>query len=79
MLCRDGRGRLGIKISGNPSGIYVETVDRAVVRCEAGELRQGDRILAVAGRSVEHLSYHTALDTIRSAGPTIQFTVSQLR
>jgi hypothetical protein len=53
-------GRLGVKISHTPSGIYVDSVEpnieeKGVFCKEVGRLGRGDRLLAVNGRSIEHL------------------------
>jgi hypothetical protein len=51
-------GRLGVKISHTPSGIYVDTVeaDTAAGTATRGpRLCRGDRLLAVNGRSIEQL------------------------
>jgi hypothetical protein len=56
-------GRLGVKISHTPSGIYVDSVEpggddeerRGVFCKEVGRLGRGDRLLAVNGLSIEHL------------------------
>ena len=76
---KDALGRLGIKISGTPSGIYIDCVDAGVARVVAGRVKRGDRIIAVNNRSLEHVSYCAALDIIRAAGARIEFLVSQLR
>ena len=76
---KDSLGRLGIKISGTPSGIYVDKIDEDVARIVMGHMKLGDRIIAVNNRSLENVNYYTALDIIRSSGHTINFLVSQLR
>jgi hypothetical protein len=61
-------GRLGVKISHTPSGIYVDSVEpdieeRGGVFCkEVGRLGRGDRLLAVNGRSIEHLGMTSQIE-----------------
>ena len=76
---KDEDGRLGIKISGTPSGIYIDNIDLGVARVKHGNLKVGDRIIAVNNRSLENVNYYTALDIIRAAGDKIDFLVSQVR
>ena len=78
-LEKDSVGRLGIKISGTPSGIYIDNIDKRVARIVQGNMMAGDRIIAVNNRSLENVNYYIALDIIRSAGDKIEFLVSQLR
>ena len=35
---RDGQGRLGVKIGGYPSGVYVDRIDWGVARVVSGSL-----------------------------------------
>ena len=77
-LTKDNHGRLGIKITGTPSGIYVESIDVAVAQV-AGQLNCGDRLVAVNGRSLENVSYHAALDLIRASKNPVSLLVSQIR
>ena len=79
LMVKDSLGRLGIKISGTPSGIYVDNIDTSIANIEVGELTVGDRIIAVNNRSLENVNYYSALDIIRSSGDRIQFLVSQMR
>lgn len=56
----DATGRLGVKISHTPSGIYVDSVDKLPQQQQLDKQQQqllcrGDRLLAVNGRSIEHL------------------------
>ena len=76
---KDEEGRLGIKISGTPSGIYIDNIDRGVATLRHGNLKVGDRIIAVNNRSLENVNYYTALDIIRAAGEKIEFLVSQVK
>ena len=76
---KDQLGRLGIKISGTPSGIYIDNIDASVARFVHGNMRKGDRIIAVNNRSLENVNYYSALDIIRSSGDKIDFLASQLR
>jgi hypothetical protein len=61
-------GRLGVKISHTPSGIYVDSVEhgdyeeRGVLCKEVGRLGRGDRLLAVNGRSIEHLGMTSQIE-----------------
>ena len=67
---KDPMGRLGIKISGTPSGIYIDNIDARVARIVSGHMMVGDRIIAVNKRSLEN--YYIALAII-SAGDKIDF------
>jgi len=71
-------GRLGLKITGTPAGIFVDAVD-ATARVMEGQLRPGDRLVAVDGRSLENVPYGGALDLIRRAGDVVNFLVSQVK
>jgi len=77
-LSKDPRGRLGIKITGTPSGIYVESIDESVAQIQ-GELLCGDRLVAVNGRSLENVNYCSALDLIRASKNPVSLLVSQIR
>ncbi len=61
-------GRLGVKISHTPSGIYVDSVEpgsdeeKGVFCKEVGRLGRGDRLLAVNGRSIEHLGMTSQIE-----------------
>lgn len=76
-LTKDASGRLGLKITGTPGGIYIEEIDAAVARVD-GCLKLGDRIVAINGRSLENVAYSGALDLIRRSGDTVHFLVSQM-
>ena len=77
-LARDpSDGRLGLKISGTPSGVYVDTIDGARI-VEGGQLKSGDRLVAVNGRSLENVQYAGVLELIRKSEETVQFLVSQI-
>lgn len=76
-LTKDSQGRLGIKITGTPSGIYVDEVDPGVALVD-GILKDGDRLVAVNGRSLENVPYAGALELIRKSGNSVQFLVSQI-
>jgi len=76
---RDGQGRLGVKIGGYPSGVYVDRIDWGVARVVSGSLLEGDRVIGVDQASLESLGYPAALDLLRGAGPTVTLLVSQLR
>ena len=83
MLSKDEQGRLGLKITGTPAGIYVEDFDTQSIHggkdhTERKKLKQGDRILAINGRDLTNVSYHNALDLIRRSGKTVEFVVSQI-
>ena len=81
LLLKDEQGRLGLKITGTPSGIYVEDFESGKVKIESrsSQLKRGDRIVAINGRSLENVSYANALELVRKSGPTVQFLVSQIR
>ncbi len=81
LLLKDEQGRLGLKITGTPSGIYVEDFESGKVKIESGssQLKRGDRIVAINGRSLENVSYANALELVRKSGPSVQFLVSQIR
>ena len=66
-LTKDANGKLGLKITGTPAGIYVERIDGAVAKIE-GELKSGDRLVAINGRSLENVAYAGALDLIKKSG-----------
>ena len=77
-LTKDANGKLGLKITGTPAGIYVERIDGAVAKIE-GELKSGDRLVAINGRSLENVAYAGALDLIKKSGSSVQFLVSQIK
>jgi len=77
-LSKDQLGRLGIKITGTPSGIYVETIDQTVAQIQ-GKLLCGDRLVAINGRSLENVNYTAALDLIRDSNKTVSLLVSQIK
>ena len=68
-------GQLGLRISGMPSGVYVDNGARIVV---GGRLKSGDRLFAVNGRSLENVAYAGVLDLIRKSQGTVQLLVSQI-
>ena len=63
---------MGLKIAGTPCGIFVEELYTQT------ELRKGDRIVAINGRSLENVSYQSALELIKKSQSTVQFIVSQV-
>ena len=82
-LSKDENGRLGLKITGTPDGIYVEDFDTQSVHGagdhgERRKLKNGDRILAINGRDLTNVSYANALDLIRRSTKEVDFVVSQL-
>ena len=82
-LSKDENGRLGLKITGTPAGIYVEDLDTQSIHggndhTERSKLKQGDRILAINGRDLTNVSYHNALDLIKRSGKQVEFVVSQI-
>jgi len=81
VLLKDEQGRLGLKITGTPSGIYVEDFESGKVKIDSGssQLKRGDRIVAINGRSLENVSYANALELVRKSRPSVQFLVSQIR
>lgn len=77
-VTKDSQGRLGLKVTGLSSGIYVEDFD-LTVRME-GQFKKGDRIVAINGRSLENVKYENALELMRnSASQNVQFLVSQIK
>ena len=80
VLVKDGQGRLGLKITGTPSGIYVEDFESGKVHVQGpNRLKRGDRIVAINGRSLENVSYSAALELVRKSGSSVQFLVSQIK
>jgi C-terminal processing protease CtpA/Prc len=80
VLLKDNYGRLGLKITGTPHGIYVEDFESAKVKIEgASVLKRGDRIVAINGRSLENVSYANALELVKKSGASVQFLVSQIK
>ena len=82
-LCKDENGRLGLKITGTPDGIYVEDFDTHSIHggsdnSERSKLKNGDRILAINGRDLTNVSYQNALDLIKRSRKEVEFVVSQL-
>ena len=69
-------GRLGLKISGCASGIYIDAIDDNVASVE-GALKLGDRLVAINGRSLENVPYSGALELIRKSSQNVQLLVSQ--
>lgn len=76
---KDIHGKLGLRITGTPSGIYVDDFDLNVVKMEGAVMKQGDRIVAINGRSLENVSYTNALELIRQSHETVSFLVSQIK
>ena len=80
VLIKDSYGRLGLKITGTPHGIYVEDFESEKVKIEgASVLKRGDRIVAINGRSLENVSYANALELVKKSGSSVQFLVSQIK
>jgi hypothetical protein len=80
VLVKDPQGRLGLKITGTPSGIYVEDFESGKVHMQGpNRLKRGDRIVAINGRSLENVSYAAALDLVRRSASEVQFLVSQIK
>ena len=79
-VSKDFQGRLGLKVTGLSSGIYVDDFDnlRSTDRME-GTFKKGDRIVAINGRSLENVKYETALELMRNSGKNVQFLVSQIK
>ena len=77
-LKKDSEGRLGLKITGTPSGIYIDAIDndKAVIE---GDLKLGDRLVAINGRSLENVPYSGALELIKKSAVSVQFLVSQIK
>merc|ERR1712141_701917 len=72
-------GRLGLKVTGLPSGIYVEDFDVRTVQRDGNMFKKGDRIVAINGRSLENVKYENALEMMRNASASVQFLVSQIK
>ena len=72
-------GKLGLKITGDSSGIYIDDFDEAIVRMEGNRIKKGDRLVAVNGRSLENVSYANAIDLIKKSGESVHLLVSQLK
>jgi hypothetical protein len=70
-------GRLGLKITGTPSGVYVDTIEGVNI-VDGGKLISGDRLVAVNGRSLENVAYAGVLELIRKSERTVSFLVSQI-
>merc|ERR1712150_314199 len=64
-------GKLGLKITGDSSGIYIDDFDEAIVRMEGNRIKKGDRLVAVNGRSLENVSYANAIDLIKKSGESV--------
>ena len=80
IIVKDAQGRLGLKITGTPSGIYVEDFESGKVHFQGpNRLHRGDRIVAINGRSLENVSYAAALELVRRSGHSVQFLVSQIK
>lgn len=80
VLVKDNQGRLGLKITGTPSGIYIEDFDNDKVRFEgSNRLKQGDRLVAINGRSLENVTYSNALELVKKSDNFVQFLVSQIK
>ncbi|TRY73025.1 hypothetical protein TCAL_12859 [Tigriopus californicus] len=77
-LTKDPQGKLGLKITGTPSGIYIDRIDVDVAKIQ-GHLKIGDRIVAINGRSLENVPYSGALQLIKNSMDDIQFLVSQIK
>ena len=75
---KDKNGRLGLKVTGVPSGIYVEDFDVNFVKMDGNMFKKGDRIVAINGRSLENVKYENAVDMMRRSDDTVQFLVSQI-
>ena len=78
-VSKDFQGRLGLKVTGLSSGIYVDDFDNLSSDRMEGTFKKGDRIVAINGRSLENVKYETALELMRNSGPNVQFLVSQIK
>lgn len=78
ILAKGPGGRLGLKITGTPAGIFIDGVDESIAILKEGKLKLGDRIVAINGRSLENVSYSSALDLIKKSNDSVQFLVSQI-
>ena len=78
-IIKDLSGRLGLKITGDSSGIYIDDFDENNVKIEGNAMKKGDRLVAVNGRSLENVTYANAIDLIKKSGDSVHFLVSQLK
>lgn len=80
-VVKDAYGKIGLKVTGLASGIYVEEFDvNTVVKSCGGQMfKKGDRIVAINGTSLENVKYENALEMIRKSTSTVQFLVSQIK
>ena len=78
-IIKDVSGRLGLKITGDSSGIYIDDFDENNVKIEGNAMKKGDRLVAVNGRSLENVTYANAIDLIKKSGDSVHFLVSQLK
>ena len=77
-VIKDANGRLGLKVTGIPSGIYVDEFDVNTVKKDGNMFKKGDRIVAINGRSLENVKYENALEMMRRSNDAVQFLVSQI-
>ncbi|XP_029544452.1 synaptojanin-2-binding protein [Oncorhynchus nerka] len=61
----------------NDSGIYVAKIKQNGAAALDGRLQEGDKILAINGHKLEHLSHSAAVDLFTSAGEDVQLRVQQ--
>ena len=77
-VIKDKSGRLGLKVTGVPSGIYVDDFDEKTIQKDGNTFKKGDRIVAINGRSLENVKYENALEMMRKSDNSVQFLVSQI-
>eukprot|EP00088_Acartia_fossae_P055836 TRINITY_DN64893_c0_g1_i1.p1 TRINITY_DN64893_c0_g1~~TRINITY_DN64893_c0_g1_i1.p1 ORF type:complete len:111 (-),score=13.10 TRINITY_DN64893_c0_g1_i1:44-337(-) len=74
----ESTGKLGVRITETPSGIYVEGLEDTSQICSDEGLKVGDKILEIDGINIEGLGYATVLDIIQRSQDLVQLVVSQL-
>lgn len=68
-LCKDGKGKLGVRLQAVNNGIFVSFVGKDSPAAQAG-LRFGDQILQIQGKNVAGLSADAVHEMIRKAPDT---------
>jgi len=65
-LCKDGSGKLGLKVAAVNNGIFVSLVQKDSSAAKAG-LRFGDQILQIQGKDVAGMSADSVHSVIKKA------------
>lgn len=68
-LCKDGSGKLGLRLQAVNNGIFVSIVQKDSSAAKAG-LRFGDQILQVQGQNVAGMTAEAVHDLIKKAPDT---------